>query len=95
MRSLAQPSYDLAYCCLLIFFYFNFYVEPWNRGTFFKWPLSRKGQEAAKGCPLNRGSVPGEVTSSSSHVFNVKIEKFVGDNSRQSFTFLVSGMLGG
>ena len=27
--------------------------------------------------------------------FNVKIEKFVGDNSRQSFAFLVSSMLGG
>ena len=27
--------------------------------------------------------------------FNVKIEKFVGDNSRQSFAFPVSGMLGG
>ena len=27
--------------------------------------------------------------------FNVKIEKFVGGNSRQSFAFPVSGMLGG
>ena len=27
--------------------------------------------------------------------FNVKIEKFVGGSSRQSFTFPVSGMLGG
>ena len=27
--------------------------------------------------------------------FNVKIEKFVGDNSRQSFAFPVSNMLGG
>ena len=27
--------------------------------------------------------------------FNVKIEKFVGDNSRQSLAFPVSGMLGG
>ena len=27
--------------------------------------------------------------------FNVKIEKFVGGNSRQSFAFLVSGMFGG
>ena len=27
--------------------------------------------------------------------FNVKIEKFVGDNSGQSFAFPVSGMLGG
>ena len=27
--------------------------------------------------------------------FNVKIEKFVGDNSRQSFVFPVSSMLGG
>ena len=26
---------------------------------------------------------------------NAKIEKFVGGNSRQSFTFPVSGMLGG
>ena len=26
---------------------------------------------------------------------NVKIEKFVGDNSRQSFAFPVPGMLGG
>jgi len=26
---------------------------------------------------------------------NVKIEKFVGDNSRQSFAFQMSGMLGG
>ena len=31
---------------------------------------------------------------SSSHVFNVKIEKFVGGKSRQSFAFPVSGMLG-
>ena len=46
---------------LLIFLYFYFYVEPWDRGTFFKWPLSRKGQEATKGCPLNRGSVAGEL----------------------------------
>ena len=50
-----QPSYDLAYCCLLIFLYFNFYVEPWDRETFLKWLLSRKGQEAAKRCPRNRG----------------------------------------
>ena len=27
--------------------------------------------------------------------FNVKIEKFVGGNSRQSFAFPVSGVLGG
>ena len=27
--------------------------------------------------------------------FNVKFEKFVGGNSRQSFAFSVSGMLGG
>ena len=27
--------------------------------------------------------------------FNVKIEKFVGGNARQSFTFPASGMLGG
>ena len=27
--------------------------------------------------------------------FNAKIEKFVGDNSRQSLAFPVSGMLGG
>ena len=27
--------------------------------------------------------------------FNVKIEKIVGDNSRQSLAFPVSGMLGG
>ena len=27
--------------------------------------------------------------------FNVKIEKFVGSNSRQSVAFLVSGILGG
>ena len=27
--------------------------------------------------------------------FNVKIEKFVGGNSRQSFAFPVSDMLGG
>ena len=27
--------------------------------------------------------------------FNVKIEKFVGGNSRQSVAFLVSGILGG
>ena len=27
--------------------------------------------------------------------FNVKIKKFVGGNSRQSFAFLVFGMLGG
>ena len=27
--------------------------------------------------------------------FNVKFEKFVGGNSRQSFAFPVSGMLGG
>ena len=42
-------------------------VEPWDRGTFFKWPLSRKGQEAAKGCPLNRGSVAGEFTDNFVH----------------------------
>ena len=52
---------------LLIFLYFYFYVEPWDRGTFFKWPLSRKGQEAAKGCPLNRGSVAGEFTDNFVH----------------------------
>ena len=51
----------------IFFFYFNFYVELWNRGTFFKWPHSRKGQEAAKACPLNRGSVAGEFTANFVH----------------------------
>ena len=49
------------------FFYFNFYVELWNRGTFLKWPHSRKRQEAAKACPLNRGSVAGEFTANFVH----------------------------
>ena len=38
-------------------------------GKLFSSGHSGKGQEAAKGCPLNRGSVAGEFTSSSSHVF--------------------------
>ena len=52
------------------FFYFNFYVEPWDRETVFKWPLSRKGQEGAKGFPLNRGSVAGEFTDNFVHPSN-------------------------
>ena len=44
-------------------------------GTFFKWPLSRKGQEAAKGCPLNRGSVAGEFTDNFVHPSNQPLNK--------------------
>ena len=57
------------------FFYFNFYVEPWDRETFFKSPLSRKGQEAAKSCPLNRGSVAGEFTDNFVHTSNQPLNK--------------------
>ena len=42
-------------------------VKAWDRGTFFKCLLSRKEQEAAKGCPLNRGSVAGEFTDNFVH----------------------------
>ena len=72
---IGQPSYDLAYCCILIFLYLNFYVEPWERGVFFKWPLSRKRQEGAKGCPLNRGSVAGEFTDNFVHPSNQPLNK--------------------
>ena len=75
MSFIGQQSYDLACFCLLIFLYCNFYVEPWERGTFFKWPLSRKGQEASKGCPLNRGSIAGEFTDIFVHPSNQPLNK--------------------
>ena len=64
-----------AYYLFIYLFYFNFYVEPWDRGTFFKWPLSRKGQEAAKACPLNWGSVAGEFTDNFVHPSNQPLNK--------------------
>ena len=50
-------------------------VEPWDRGTLFKWPLSRKGQDAAKSCPLIRGSVTGEFTDNFVHPGNQPLNK--------------------
>ena len=57
------------------FFYFKCYVEPWQRGTFFKRPLSGKGLEAAKCGPLNRGSVAGEFTDNFVHPCNQPLNK--------------------
>ena len=42
---------------------------------FFQVALSRKGQEAAKGCPLNRGSVAGEFTDNFVHPNNQPLNK--------------------
>ena len=39
-------------------------------GTFFKRPLSGKGQEAAKGCPLNRGDFTDNVVRPSNQPLN-------------------------
>ena len=54
--------YFIAVYIIIIFLYFNFYVEPWDRGTFFKWPL-------------NKGSVAGEFTDNFVHPSNQPLNK--------------------